>query len=111
MSGPEILGSSGGVDFQPRTSKQPRELSLCSSSLAASSLSTSRPQIRVGNNGSFASPLPRNAVYLTSIFVSAFAFEIAFDSTSNKIWDTLNQGRQWKDIRHQYIQAAEEDEE
>ncbi|EEA26225.1 qcr9 subunit 9 of the ubiquinol cytochrome-c reductase complex [Talaromyces marneffei ATCC 18224] len=53
----------------------------------------------------------RNAVYLTSIFAGAFAFEVAFDTASNKIWDTMNRGRQWKDIRHQYIQKAEEDED
>ncbi|KUL85114.1 hypothetical protein ZTR_08294 [Talaromyces verruculosus] len=53
----------------------------------------------------------RNAVYLTSIFVGAFAFEVAFDTASNKIWDTMNRGRQWKDIRHQYIQKAGEDED
>ncbi|KAF3395156.1 hypothetical protein DPV78_008422 [Talaromyces pinophilus] len=53
----------------------------------------------------------RNAVYLTSIFVGAFAFEVAFDTASNKIWDTMNRGRQWKDIRHQYIQTAGEDED
>ncbi|PGH06924.1 hypothetical protein AJ79_06397 [Helicocarpus griseus UAMH5409] len=53
----------------------------------------------------------RNAVYLSSIFVGAFAFEMAFDSASNKIFDAINSGRQWKDIRHQYIQKAEEEEE
>uniref|UniRef100_A0A093V8P8 Complex III subunit 9 n=1 Tax=Talaromyces marneffei PM1 TaxID=1077442 RepID=A0A093V8P8_TALMA len=41
----------------------------------------------------------------------AFACEVAFDTASNKIWDTMNRGRQWKDIRHQYIQKAEEDED
>ncbi|KAH8689550.1 putative ubiquinol-cytochrome C reductase complex, subunit X [Talaromyces proteolyticus] len=53
----------------------------------------------------------RNAVYLTSIFAGAFAFEIAFDSVSNKVWDSINRGRQWKDIRHLYIQKAEEEDE
>ncbi|KAL4979802.1 UQCRX/QCR9 like ubiquinol-cytochrome C reductase family protein [Aspergillus desertorum] len=53
----------------------------------------------------------RNAVYLTSIFVGAFAFEVAFDTTTNKLWDTWNRGRQWKDIKHQYINKAEEDDD
>ncbi|KAJ9197768.1 hypothetical protein DTO164E3_5622 [Paecilomyces variotii] len=53
----------------------------------------------------------RNAVFLSSIFVGAFAFEIAFDTASNKVWDCLNKGRQWKDIRHKYIQAAQEDDD
>ncbi|UDD55130.1 hypothetical protein AFCA_002773 [Aspergillus flavus] len=34
----------------------------------------------------------RNAVYLTAIFTSAFAFEIAYDSASNRIWDAMNRG-------------------
>ncbi|KAL4983151.1 ubiquinol-cytochrome C reductase [Aspergillus falconensis] len=53
----------------------------------------------------------RNAVYLTSIFVGAFAFEVAFDTTTNKLWDTWNRGRQWKDIKHQYINKAEEEDD
>ncbi|KAL2870966.1 cytochrome b-c1 complex subunit 9 [Aspergillus lucknowensis] len=53
----------------------------------------------------------RNAVYLTSIFVGAFAFEIAFDTSTNKIWDTWNRGRQWKDIKYQYMNKAEEEDE
>ncbi|THC97743.1 hypothetical protein EYZ11_002790 [Aspergillus tanneri] len=53
----------------------------------------------------------RNAVFLTTIFASAFAFEIAFDSASNKVWDSLNRGRQWKDIKHRYIVKEEEDDD
>ncbi|PGH33384.1 ubiquinol-cytochrome c reductase subunit 9 [[Emmonsia] crescens] len=52
----------------------------------------------------------RNTAFLTSMFVGAFAFEMAFDSVSDRIFDSLNRGRQWKDIRHQYIQKAEEEE-
>ncbi|KAL1966302.1 hypothetical protein VTN77DRAFT_4655 [Rasamsonia byssochlamydoides] len=54
--------------------------------------------------------IQRNAVFLTTIFASAFAFEIAFDTASNKIWDSINRGRQWKDIRHKYIKKDEEEE-
>ncbi|GAD93638.1 ubiquinol-cytochrome C reductase complex, subunit X, putative [Paecilomyces variotii No. 5] len=53
----------------------------------------------------------RNAVFLASVFSGAFAFELAFDGASNKVWDYINQGRQWKDIRHKYIQAAAEEED
>ncbi|KAB8074715.1 UQCRX/QCR9 like ubiquinol-cytochrome C reductase family protein [Aspergillus leporis] len=53
----------------------------------------------------------RNAVYLSAIFTSAFAFEIAFDSTSNRVWDAMNRGRQWKDIKQQYLVKEEEDDE
>ncbi|KAK1149152.1 qcr9 subunit 9 of the ubiquinol cytochrome-c reductase complex [Aspergillus melleus] len=53
----------------------------------------------------------RNAVFLTTIFASAFAFEIAFDSASNSIWDTINRGRQWKDIKHRYMVKDEEEDD
>ncbi|KAJ6096588.1 UQCRX like ubiquinol-cytochrome C reductase family protein [Penicillium sp. IBT 16267x] len=56
--------------------------------------------------------LLQNAVYLTAIFAGAFAFEIGFDTASNKIWDSWNAGRQWKDIKPRYLTAAaEEDDE
>ncbi|KAL4911065.1 hypothetical protein BDW74DRAFT_142367 [Aspergillus multicolor] len=53
----------------------------------------------------------RNAVYLTAIFAGAFAFEVAFDTSTNKIWDTWNRGRQWKDIKHQYLNKADEEDD
>ncbi|KAJ5438485.1 Cytochrome b-c1 complex subunit 9, partial [Penicillium daleae] len=53
----------------------------------------------------------RNAVFLTTIFAGAFAFELSFDTASNKIWDTLNAGRQWKDIKPRYLVNEDEDEE
>lgn len=46
---------------------------------------------------------------LGTVFVSAFAIQMAFDSGSEKIWDVINKGRQWKDIKHRYVQAAEEE--
>jgi len=35
---------------------------------------------------------------------------MAFDTASNKVWDNINKGRQWKDIKSKYVQAAEEEE-
>ncbi|KAI8072626.1 cytochrome b-c1 complex subunit 9 [Gongronella butleri] len=46
----------------------------------------------------------RNSVFVTTIFVGAIGFEVAFDSTTDKIWDNLNKGKQWKDIKHKYEQ-------
>ncbi|KND04951.1 uncharacterized protein SPPG_08861 [Spizellomyces punctatus DAOM BR117] len=46
----------------------------------------------------------RSSAYLAGIFASAFAFEIAFDTVSDRVWDSINKGRQWKDIRDKYIQ-------
>ncbi|KAI1645675.1 ubiquinol-cytochrome C reductase [Daldinia loculata] len=37
------------------------------------------------------------------VFTSAFAFEMLYDTTMNKVWDNLNRGRQWKDIRSRYV--------
>ncbi|GAT22130.1 hypothetical protein RIB2604_01501610 [Aspergillus luchuensis] len=53
----------------------------------------------------------RNAVYLTTIFASAFAFELTFDTASNKVWDSFNRGRQWKDIKHQYLNKADDEDD
>ncbi|PSS16918.1 hypothetical protein M430DRAFT_141437 [Amorphotheca resinae ATCC 22711] len=53
----------------------------------------------------------RNFTFLGVIFASAFAFEIAFDITTDRIWDNINKGRQWKDIRSRYVQSGDGDEE
>ncbi|KAH6703528.1 hypothetical protein VDGD_20985 [Verticillium dahliae] len=45
------------------------------------------------------------------VFGAGFAFEMGFNSLTNKYWDHLNRGRQWKDIRGRYAEAAEDDEE
>ncbi|KAI5861822.1 ubiquinol-cytochrome C reductase [Durotheca rogersii] len=44
-----------------------------------------------------------NYTMLGVVFVSAFAFETIYDSTMNRIWDNINKGRQWKDIRSRYV--------
>ncbi|KAI1356851.1 cytochrome b-c1 complex subunit 9, partial [Xylaria sp. FL0043] len=46
----------------------------------------------------------RNYQMLGVVFVSAFAFEMAYDTGMNKLWDSINKGRQWKDIRHRYVE-------
>ncbi|KAG0001557.1 hypothetical protein BGZ79_004500 [Entomortierella chlamydospora] len=53
---------------------------------------------RVGYNAI----VKRNSIFLTTIFVSAFAVEMAFDTVSDRIWDNINKGRQWKDISAKY---------
>ncbi|KAK1755171.1 ubiquinol-cytochrome C reductase [Echria macrotheca] len=53
----------------------------------------------------------RNYAMLGSVFAGAFAFEMFFNGRMDKIWDNHNRGRQWKDIRHKYVEAAEEDDE
>ncbi|CAG8956764.1 hypothetical protein HYFRA_00011153 [Hymenoscyphus fraxineus] len=52
----------------------------------------------------------RNFVFLGVVFGGAFAFEMGFDNTMDSIWDKFNKGRQWKDIRSKYVEAADDDE-
>ncbi|TPX11243.1 uncharacterized protein E0L32_001061 [Thyridium curvatum] len=63
---------------------------------------------------------------LGTVFASAFAFEMVYDTGMNKVWDSINRGvrplqylpdlqasdtneqqRQWKDIRAKYVEAEE----
>ncbi|KAA6413430.1 MAG: ubiquinol-cytochrome c reductase subunit 9 [Lasallia pustulata] len=53
----------------------------------------------------------KNVVFLSAVFVSAFAFEIGFDTLSNKLWDARNKGRQWKDIRAKYTENEGKDDD
>jgi ubiquinol-cytochrome c reductase subunit 9 len=44
----------------------------------------------------------RNSVFLVGIFATAFAADIAYDNLMDNVWDRLNKGRQWKDIKDRY---------
>ncbi|KAF6742626.1 cytochrome b-c1 complex subunit 9 [Ephemerocybe angulata] len=48
----------------------------------------------------------RNSVFVSTIFIGAFAFGIGFDTGVQKFWDSYNKGKQWKDIRHKYVQES-----
>ncbi|EGS19020.1 putative cytochrome protein [Thermochaetoides thermophila DSM 1495] len=52
----------------------------------------------------------RNWTMLGVVFASAFAFELGFNTVMDRIWDNHNKGRQWKDIRHKYVQGGEDEE-
>jgi len=41
---------------------------------------------------------------VTGIFAGSFAFAIGFDAGITSFWDKWNKGKQWKDIRHKYIE-------
>ncbi|KAM3443335.1 hypothetical protein MY4824_000638 [Beauveria thailandica] len=51
-----------------------------------------------------------NFTMLAAVFSAGFAFEIGFNQAMNKVWDNNNRGRQWKDIRHKYVEEAEDDD-
>ncbi|PKK48474.1 hypothetical protein CI102_6721, partial [Trichoderma harzianum] len=52
----------------------------------------------------------KNFTMLAAVFGAGFAWEIGFNATMNNIWDSNNRGRQWKDIRHKYIEGGEDEE-
>ncbi|KAK9463346.1 ubiquinol-cytochrome C reductase [Lipomyces oligophaga] len=52
----------------------------------------------------------RNSIMVGSAFAGAFAFEMAFDTVTNKYWEAHNQGKLWKDIKYKYV-TKDEDEE
>ncbi|KAL2131571.1 hypothetical protein VTI74DRAFT_4895 [Chaetomium olivicolor] len=51
----------------------------------------------------------RNYTMLAVVFAGAFAFEMGYDNMMNKIWDNHNRGRQWKDIRHKYVEGGDDE--
>lgn len=53
----------------------------------------------------------RNSRFVGTVFVTAFFYDLAFNSTMDKIFDNLNKGKQWKDIRGKYIAADEADDD
>ncbi|KAH6691216.1 ubiquinol-cytochrome C reductase [Leptodontidium sp. MPI-SDFR-AT-0119] len=53
----------------------------------------------------------KNFTMLGVVFASAFAFEMVWDKTTDKIWDKMNAGRQWKDIRAKYVESGDDDDE
>ncbi|EDW02326.1 cytochrome b-c1 complex subunit 9 [Drosophila grimshawi] len=44
----------------------------------------------------------RTSAYAVAIMASAFFFERAIDVSSNTIYDTINKGKLWKDIKGKY---------
>merc|ERR1712230_77064 len=62
------------------------------------------------SQGIFNGVFRRNYVFLSTVFAGAFAFEMAFDTGTDLIWNSINKGRQWRDIKHRYM-TQEEDEE
>ncbi|KAJ1532633.1 hypothetical protein HK096_006335 [Nowakowskiella sp. JEL0078] len=45
----------------------------------------------------------RTSTFFGAVVLSAFAFEIGFNAGIERLWDSLNKGRQWKDIREKYV--------
>ncbi|KAF2876771.1 ubiquinol-cytochrome C reductase [Massariosphaeria phaeospora] len=54
--------------------------------------------------------LRSNTSMLATVFVSAFGLQLAFETGSDRLWNRLNKGRQWKDIKARYLEQAADDE-
>ena len=48
--------------------------------------------------------------YFLTLMVGAFFFERTVDGLSDKVFDSINKGRQWKDIKHLAIKKDEEED-
>lgn len=51
----------------------------------------------------------RSSTYFLTLVVGAFAFERFADGLADQIFDSINRGKQWKDIKNNYIKAEEEE--
>ncbi|PVF96005.1 ubiquinol-cytochrome C reductase, partial [Serendipita vermifera] len=49
----------------------------------------------------------RNSIFFPTIMAGAFAFGVSFNAATDAFWDHWNRGKQWKDIRHKYIEQDE----
>ncbi|KAM7196127.1 Cytochrome b-c1 complex subunit 9 [Naviculisporaceae sp. PSN 640] len=52
----------------------------------------------------------KNYAMWGAVFAGAFGWSMFYDTTMNKIWDYNNRGRQWKDIRHKYVEGGDDEE-
>lgn len=50
----------------------------------------------------------RSSTYFLTLVAGAFVYERFFDNLSDRIFDHINRGKQWKDIKQNYIKQAEE---
>ncbi|ROW18169.1 hypothetical protein VPNG_00113 [Cytospora leucostoma] len=51
-----------------------------------------------------------NYTMLGAVFAGAFAFQITWDLSTTRLWDNINKGRQWKDIKAKYVEGGEDEE-
>jgi ubiquinol-cytochrome c reductase subunit 9 len=49
----------------------------------------------------------KSSTYFVSLVAGVFLFETAADQGANYIFDSINKGKQWKDIKDTYSKPAE----
>lgn len=52
----------------------------------------------------------RTSTFVLSVVVGAVFFERAFDLGGDAIYDKINAGKQWKDIKHKYVKNEDSEE-
>ncbi|KAM0215784.1 hypothetical protein ACHAPA_001782 [Fusarium lateritium] len=67
--------------------------------------------LETNTNFLYRSLFSTNYLMLATVFSAGFAWEIGFNNVMDKVWDNNNRGRQWKDIRHKFLEGGDEDEE
>ena len=58
------------------------------------------------NNFLYTIFMKRNSAFVATIFAGAFVAEIGFDGVSDGLWNRINQGKQWADIRDKYLEKS-----
>ena len=53
----------------------------------------------------------KSSTYFLTLVAGAFFFERFADHLSDTIFDSINRGKQWKDIKHLYVKSAEDEAE
>lgn len=52
----------------------------------------------------------KSSTYFLTLVAGAFLFERFADGFSDRVFDSINKGKQWKDIQNNYIKQAEEEQ-
>uniref|UniRef100_A0A914WFL1 Complex III subunit 9 n=1 Tax=Plectus sambesii TaxID=2011161 RepID=A0A914WFL1_9BILA len=52
----------------------------------------------------------RFSTTLLALAVGGFAFEFLFNKATDTYWDSINRGKQWKDLKHRYANKPSADE-
>ncbi|VVT57254.1 uncharacterized protein SAPINGB_P005611 [Magnusiomyces paraingens] len=52
----------------------------------------------------------RNSIFVGTVFGAAFFFDVGYSKAVDAYFDKINAGKQWKDIRHKYVEEEGDDE-
>lgn len=55
--------------------------------------------------------LRRNSLFVSTIFVGAFAFQASFDSGVTKWYENHNKGKLWKDVKGKFLEGGDDEDE